>query len=161
MAFGSVGRAWQPPGKYAGTYDERWRNNVSPFLPADFDDRYFQAAPDDQQMPYPAGGEEVELRNLTPDGRTDFRLPALSLPVEFDRRSGQPQTVTAVLDTVLLEPDKRRFMLTWRASTPLRKNVFEVPMGVVGRMPRGWYRARESGKTYFRNLRELVIGENR
>ena len=30
-------------------------------------------APDDQQMPYPQGGEEVELISLTPSGRTFFR----------------------------------------------------------------------------------------
>jgi hypothetical protein len=29
----------------AGTYDEHWLNETRPFLPADFDDQYFQAAP--------------------------------------------------------------------------------------------------------------------
>ncbi|MGA2256551.1 MAG: DUF2169 domain-containing protein, partial [Thermoguttaceae bacterium] len=157
MAFGSIGRAWQPRPKYAGAYNEKWLKNVFPFLPADFDDRYYQAAPEDQQMEYLQGGEEVELRNLTPEGHTVFRVPSLSVPVEFSRIDGPLETVDAVLDTTLLEPDRRRFLLTWRAAVLLRKNMFEVPTGVVGRMPRGWYRAREVGKTYYRNLHELVL----
>ena len=42
MAFGPVGRAWQPRPKFAGTYDQNWLDNVFPFLPADFDDHYYQ-----------------------------------------------------------------------------------------------------------------------
>src|SRR5262249_45980580 len=52
MAFGPVGRAWQPRPKWAGTYDQKWKDETYPFLPADFDERYFQAAPDDQQTDY-------------------------------------------------------------------------------------------------------------
>lgn len=57
MAFGPVGRAWQPRVKLAGTYDQHWLDNVSPFLPADFDERYFQSAPADQQTKYLRGGK--------------------------------------------------------------------------------------------------------
>lgn len=157
MAFGPVGRAWHPRLTFAGTYDDDWLENRFPFLPDDFDERYYQAAPEDQQTDYLQGGEEVELLNLTPEGRTLFRLPELNLPVEFVRLEGESETVDAVLDTVFLEPDKKRFMLCWRASIPLRKNMFEIPTGIVGRMPRGWYRAREVGKTYYPNLHELII----
>ena len=50
MGFGSVGRSWQPRPAYAGTYDQNWIDNVFPFLPADFDERYYQSAPLDQQI---------------------------------------------------------------------------------------------------------------
>ena len=102
------------------------------------------------------GGEEVELLNLTPTGRILFRLPRGSLPVEFFQLEGDSATVDAVADTLVFEPDKSRFMILWRASIPLRRNMFEVPMGVVGRMPSGWYRARKLGKDYYSNLGELV-----
>lgn len=111
-------------------------------------------------MPYPKGGEEVSLLNLTPAGRTRFRLPKADVPVEFCPRDTEPQAMNAVLDTIVLEPDKKCFSLCWRASIPLRRNMFEVPMGIVGRMPRGWYRARELGKTYYSNLQELVADRN-
>jgi hypothetical protein len=94
--------------------------------------------------------------NLTPDGNRRFRLPRLRVPVEFCRPSGESETVDAVLDTLLLEPDKNRFVLCWRASIPLKKNMFEIQQGIVGRMSAGWYRARELGKTYYPNLHELI-----
>ena len=34
--------------------------------------------------------------------------------------------------------------------------MFEVAQAVVGRMPRGWYKARELGKTYYPSLRVLA-----
>lgn len=160
MAFGPVGRAWEPRVQYAGTYDEGWMADKFPFLPDDFDDRYYQSAPEDQQMPYPQGGEEIELLNLTPNGRVRFRLPNLSLPVEFSARGRSAETVNAVMDTLVIEPDHQRFMLNWRASISLRRNMFEVPRGIVGRMPWGWYRARKLGKRYYANLKDLAAGRS-
>jgi len=156
MAFGPSGRAWQPRALLAGTYDKDWLDKVFPFLPSDFDARYYQAAPADQQMDYPQGGEEVVLVNLTSQGRTVFKLPKLIIPVVFFLKKGKKQETMAVIDTVVIEPDLGRFMLTWRSYLSLRRNIFEVAQVVAGQMPRGWYRARELGKTYYRSLRELV-----
>jgi hypothetical protein len=156
MAFGCIGRAWQPRSSLAGTYDQNWLDNIFPFLPADFDEAYYQAAPSDQQMHYPQGGEEVVLVNLTPQGRTAFRLPKLPVPIGFFLKKGEQKETGAVIDTVVIEPDLGRFMLTWRSAMPLRKNIFDVIQVTVGNMPRGWYRAQEMGKTYYRSLQELV-----
>jgi hypothetical protein len=160
MAFGPVGRAWRPRASYAGTYDDKWLANVFPFLPADFDERYYQSAPEDQQTDY-LHGEEVELVNLTPDGHRRFHLPKLRVPVEFSRAKGGPETVNAALDTLILEPDKKRLMLCWRASIPLKKNVFEIPSGIVGRMSNGFYRARRLGKTYYASLGDQIRDRRR
>lgn len=156
MSFGAIGRAWTPRVKLAGTYDQNWIDNIFPFLPPDFDERYYQSAPEDQQMNYPRGGEEVILRNLTPAGSTCFRLPPLNLPVVFYARHGENKETNAVVDTIVIEPDLHRFMLTWRSHVPLRKNMFEIQQILVGEMPRGWYRARELGKTYHPSLAALV-----
>src|SRR5262249_22164710 len=126
MAFGPVGRAWQPRPKLAGTYNQNWLDNVFPFLPADFKEEYYHAAPPDQQMEYPKGGEEVELTNLTPAGRCAFRIPKLNIPIEFSLRASERKEIGAAFDTIILEPDKNRFMMAWRASLPLRRNIFEV-----------------------------------
>src|SRR3954451_10366292 len=156
MALGPVGRGWQPRIGFAGTYDQDWIDNVFPFLPADFDDRYHQAAATDQQADEPAGDEEVILLNLTPAGRTSFRLPAVEVPVVFIPRDGPREETRAVLDTVLIEPNRRRIVLCWRASRPLRRNIFELPEAVVGRMSRAYWRARELGKEYHPSLGALV-----
>ena len=93
MALGPIGRSWPPRVKFAGTYDQAWRDNVFPFLPADFDSRYFQCAPPDQQIAKPKGGERVILANLTPDGRREFAFPTVEMPIVFfRRRAGRVET---------------------------------------------------------------------
>jgi hypothetical protein len=162
MAFGPIGRAWRQRIRWAGTYDQRWLDEQCPFLPEDFDPRYFQCAAEDQQMDYPRGGEEVMLRNLTTQGRTIFRLPAdLRLPVLFFSREGGMTEEIAVVDTVLFEPDGRRLTLTWRASLPLRRNIREVSKVTVGQRAQQVKRlrareARIQGKLQFKSLAEMV-----
>jgi hypothetical protein len=141
--------------RFAGTYDQRWIDEVFPFLPADFDERYHQAAPEDQQLPWPAGGEEVVLLNLTPEGRTRFRLPVVDLPVVLIGRDGTERQKRPVLDTILIEPDERRVCLTWRTSEPLRRNLLEIPEAIVGPMSRAYWRARRTGKVYYARLGAL------
>ncbi len=156
MALGPVARAWQPRPKFAGTYDKNWLDNVFPFLPADFDERYYQSAPADQQIDHLRGGEEVEMLNLTPQGKTLFRVPKIEMPVTFYLKNGEEKEVVAVNDTIIIEPDLNRFILLWRTHLPLKKNMFEVEQVVVGRMPRAWHRARLFGKTWYPSLKELV-----
>lgn len=156
MAFGPIGRAWEPRPSYGGTYDKNWLDNVFPFLPSDFDERYYQAAPQDQQVDYLRGGEEVVLVNLTPQGRTTFRVPSITVPVTFYLRTGEEKESLAASDTIIVEPDLRRFIMVWRISLPLQKSMFEVAQVVVGTMSRSWHRARASGKTWYRSLKELT-----
>jgi hypothetical protein len=156
MAFGAVGRAWEPRPRFAGTYDQKWLDNTFPFLPADFDERYYHAAPGDQQIDYLRGGEQVTLYNLTPQGRVDFRLPTVSMPVTFYPKNGEESEQSGVNDTLIIEPDHDRFMMVWRVARPLKRNMFEVAQVVTGRMPGGWYRARAVGKTYYASLQALV-----
>lgn len=157
MAFGPVGRGWASRLQYAGTYDQNWIDNTFPFLPSDFKDEYYQAAPQDQQIAYPAGGEEVVLVNLTPEGRTAFHLPVIDMPVVFFRKKGERYDTKAMLDTIVIEPDKHLFSITWRVCLPLKKNMFEIPQVLVGNKSRGWWRARELGKTYYPSLAHLTV----
>jgi hypothetical protein len=149
MSFGPLGRNFSPRSGFAGTYDQQWMDEVFPFLPDDFDLRYFQSAPEDQQMDYPRGGEEVSLVNLTPGGRLRFLLPELEVPVEFTTAWDERHETRAVIDTIVIETDAHRLLVTWRAAHPLRKNILEMEQVVVGRMSRAWYRARELGKLYY------------
>jgi hypothetical protein len=156
MALGPIGRSWPPRPKYAGTYDDNWLENVFPFLPADFDDAYYQSAPADQQIDYLRGGEEIVLSNLTPQGHTRFQIPQIIMSVVFFLKNGETHKTYGIADTLILEPDAGRFMIIWRASLPLKKNIFEIVQVVTGEMSRGWWRARELGKTYYRSLEELI-----
>lgn len=160
MAFGAVGRNWQHRIPLAGTYDQHWQDNVFPFLPHDFDPAYFQCAPPDQQLETPRGGERVLIVGMTEDGRRDFALPSVEVPVVFFRRRGERVEMQATLDTVLFEPDAERFNMVWRASLALEMDIFEVLQILVGRMSRGWWRAMELGKTYYPSL-SVAVREKR
>jgi len=162
MAFGPIGRAWEPRCKFAGTYTREWVQTRAPFWPDDFDYRHFQAAPPDQQIPYLQGGEEVVLINLSPRGETRFRLPVIPMPVVFIPYQGKDHNVNAVIDTLLLEPDLNRFSIAWRASMAMRRSVFDIREAIVGQMSEAWHRARRfPGKTYYKNLDELVRARKR
>ena len=131
MAFGPVGRGWHPRLSHAGTYDQNWLDNVFPFLPADFRDDYYQAASTDQWIKYPTGGEWVLMRRLTPQEKTDFRLPAETVSVTFLKRNGAEVKRIAVIDTLSFEPDAGRFTICWRTSVPLKRSLHEVSLVVV------------------------------
>jgi hypothetical protein len=160
LALGAVGRNWQPRCSFAGTYDQQWMDQQMPFLPKDFDDRYFQSAPEDQQLPHPRGGEPVILQNLTPGGVVRFRLPGVKMPIAFIPYQGAVRQLEAALDTILFEPDQGRFMLTWRASVAMRRDCFEMKQVVVGGRSRAWCRAHETGKPYYPGIGALVRARN-
>jgi hypothetical protein len=143
MSFGPIGRHWEPRVRFAGTYDQRWLDEVFPFLPADFDERYYQAAPIDQQLPKLAGDHLVRLVNLTPEGRREFVIPHFVAPVHIFPRRGMREDLEAHLDTLLIEPDAARVMMTWRLARPLRRDLFEIAQVLVGRKGRDWWQARE------------------
>lgn len=42
--FGCVAPAWLPRRRHAGSYDQRWQRARAPYLPADFDPRFFNCA---------------------------------------------------------------------------------------------------------------------
>jgi hypothetical protein len=117
---------WDPRRSYAGTYDEAWQRSRAPYLPQDFDPRFFQLAPTGLHAPgYLRGGEWVDARGVTPGGHMQFQLPAVGVDVTFHLGNGRrPQP--AVLDTVILEPDASRLVLVWRASVTCDKKALQV-----------------------------------
>jgi hypothetical protein len=141
MSFGPVGRGWEPRYKFAGTYDDKWLADEFPFLPSDFNEEYFQAAPVEQQLPLPLEGPDVALLNLTPDGRRQFKLPNFQAPIYVFPKKGEREDLMATWDTIVLEPDQERFMLTWRVARPLKKSMHEVSQVLIGRKSELWWQA--------------------
>jgi hypothetical protein len=133
MSFGPIGRNWAARAPFAGTYDETWLNKHFPFLPPDFDEQYYQAAPLDQQIPMPVGEQSVRLLNLTPDGDRSFILPHLVASVHVILKRGEHENLAAYTDTIIIEPTEERVTMVWRVARPLKKNIFEVAKVLVGR----------------------------
>jgi hypothetical protein len=131
--FGPVGSHWQPRASYAGTYDDNWMKNRQPLLPEDFDDRFHQCAPADQQAPqFLTGGEPVVLLNLTPSGNLRFLLPKVFLGFDTRFYDGDRQIhKTRKLHSVILEPDFPRVSLVWHSALPCHFKVQKLERTIV------------------------------
>ncbi len=112
--FGPIARPWAPRVELSGTYDEKWERENHPLLPADFDDRFYLCAPEDQRPKnHLRGGEAVELQNFTPSGILRFHLPKVELHFETFFRRGESIVHPATLHSVILEPDVPRVLIVW------------------------------------------------
>ena len=116
--FGLVGRAWAPRLAKAGTIDDAWVRDRHPFLPDDFSFAYWNAAPEDQQIAYPAQGLRVELLNLTAPEHSAEGYVAFELPPHrgfvMAWMGGLPVPVPAVIDTVTVDAEAMTVSCVWR-----------------------------------------------
>ena len=124
--FGFVGRHWQPRLQHAGTYDQAWQSERCPFLPLDFDERYFNSAPPDLVYPgYLKGGEPVSIDGVMRSGPLSFVLPQRHIEVVMRHRSKLSQHLPP-LDTVVIEPDERRLTMLWRINMPCARSLLYI-----------------------------------
>jgi hypothetical protein len=117
--FGYVAPWWASRARHAGTYDATWLEQRMPFLPEDFDERFFQVAPADQILVgHPSGGEAVEVVGVRESGPLRFTLPQSTVAVVV--RLGLERILpTVVCDTILIDADRLRLVLSWRAQLPV------------------------------------------
>ena len=124
--FAPIAPHWEPRKSYAGTYDDAWRTNRAPFLPTDFDVRFFHVATPELIVTNALqGGEVVTLQGMTPEGTLQFALPRANVEVSHRLDTGV-ETRPAHLDTVLLEPDASRVVMTWRSALRCDKRMLGV-----------------------------------
>jgi hypothetical protein len=145
--LGVIGRGWQPRIGFAGTYDAAWTAEQFPLLPLDFDVRHFQTAPTDQQSRTLHGGEEVDIRNMTPEGRWRFSLPVLDVPVRLVHAERHGAAALR-MDTVILEPDEYRLTLVARCKIPSVRARGPLEEVIIGHVTSGWWYARTHRKRY-------------
>jgi len=147
ISFGPIGRHWTPRSQYAGTYDQNWLDNVFPKWPADFDSRYFQCAPEDQQIDYPNGSEVIELHNMHPERPfISFKLPHnLKIPMVALLESREVKQIISKVDTIEIDADAQKINLVWRGALPLKRSVREVEMLALGKVCKRWWRSQVFG----------------
>lgn len=131
--FGAIAAHWQPRVSLAGTYGDHWMKTRQPLLAEDMDDRFYQAAPVDQQTPeFLRGGEPVVLFHLTPNGSLKFFLPKLRLGFETRFYDGSREVhKNRKLHTVILEPDFPRVSLVWHTALPCHFKVQKLERTIV------------------------------
>jgi hypothetical protein len=115
--FGPLARHWMPRRRFAGTYDERWRNERLPLLPLDFDEAFFMAAPADQQYAQLPNGALIQVVGMSPDGTLSFHLPRLALGLNV-RIGVRELHRHPRLRTVLIRPDSRTVVLSFADALP-------------------------------------------
>lgn len=124
--FGFVAPSWEPRKRHVGTYDDQWIKKRAPYLPADFDSRFFNAAtPDLICETYLKGGEPVMIANMSPHGPFGFNLPQAVMEAKV-RIAGKNERPALNLETVLLEPTAARMCMLWRAGVPCDKKALKV-----------------------------------
>ena len=128
-----MGSHWQPRVAFAGTYGDKWQRERQPLLPEDFDDRFFQHAPLDQQSPtFLRGGEPVVLRGLTSEGELRFALPKVFIGLETRFYGGGREFhQNRRLHSVIVEPDYPRVSIVWHSALPCHFKVQKLERTIV------------------------------
>ncbi|PRQ09207.1 DUF2169 family type VI secretion system accessory protein [Enhygromyxa salina] len=133
--FAAIAPTWQPRVAYAGSYDASWRKHQAPFLPTDFDPRFFcSAAPGHSFASGLHGGEPVTLSGFDADRAWQFALPRCRFEVRAVV-AGATNDLNPVLDTVLIETTNDHHLsvaLTWRASLAVDEQLLRVSHVDVG-----------------------------
>ena len=127
MGFGPIAGHWAQRVKYVGTYDKKWERERQPLLPLDFDDQFYQCAPQDQQVDgFLRGGEWVEVENATSGGLLRFQIPRITLgfTTRFDGLGSEVHR--AKLHTVMIEPDCPRVLVTWHTHLQCHHKVLKL-----------------------------------
>lgn len=115
---------WPQRRRFAGTYDKAWEEERLPLLPRDFDPRFHQQAPPDQQVEgFLRGGEPVLLEGMHPRGPLRFDLPRVSLAFETEFDDLTEVQHRAQLHTVVFEPDLPAVSLVWHTHLECHSRV--------------------------------------
>lgn len=124
-AFGSVPSGWKQRSRFAGTFDDSWSKYRRPLFPLDFDENFYNTVPDDQIFkPKLKGGEKLLLINLHPQKTVvQLEIPVMNFMAVF-RIKERTERIPMAIDTLLIEPDKSCFSMTYR-STCMLENDFQ------------------------------------
>ncbi|MBN1843961.1 MAG: DUF2169 domain-containing protein [Deltaproteobacteria bacterium] len=89
VGFGFYGKAWMPRLGYLEAYNNQQKQKSASASPGDFSFNHHNGAHPDLQLDgYLKGDEEVELVNLTPEGKTRFQLPGIKLSCTVTKSLG-------------------------------------------------------------------------
>ena len=125
--FGFVPGNWSPRKEFVGTYDAQWKQDQFPLPPRDFDARYFLAAHADLRCaPYLRGDESVEVMGASPQGPWRFSLPAISIALSVQFRTGNAKRRLAALDTLTLYPNENKLSMVWRHAIVCPERILDV-----------------------------------
>jgi hypothetical protein len=123
--FGQIAPFWEPRRSFTGTYDDAWRKTRAPYLPRDFNPRFFNTAHTDLICKgHLKGGEPVSVINASPSP-FQLRLPRC----DFDGRARIARKVLSLsfqLESVVLEPGELIVSMLWRGAVSCDKRPLQI-----------------------------------
>lgn len=159
MCFSYVSPHWASRARFAGTYDQTWLDERYPLLPLNYDARFEQSAPPDQQLNSIQDGQSVAMLNMHSTGVIRFRLPAMDLPITFLAKDEPDLHTVARPDAVAVLCNEDVVTLTWRASLPCRRKFHALRKVVIGDRSAHWFALQRSSKPYYPGLGALCKAE--
>ncbi len=123
-AFNAVAPWWRQRTQYCGTFDRTWHDTRRPLLPRDFDERYYNTVPDDQiSRDKVKGGEQLFLDNVHPrQASMRVTIPRHRFRAVF-RIKEQTQATEMAIDTLVVEPDDNRLLLSYRSAVAIGNDL--------------------------------------
>ncbi|MGO4870622.1 MAG: DUF2169 domain-containing protein [Roseiarcus sp.] len=134
VGLGPVGRAWLPRRIEAGTFDDAWKRERWPRMPADYSLGYWNCAPPSLRFsPWLRGDETVRAVGLRHDPRPyEFTLPGARAACLMARNDGLrseelPLALQSVhIDIASADSSLHRVSLTWGASFPSPEGIAKL-----------------------------------
>jgi hypothetical protein len=123
--FGFVSGEWEPRSALAGTYGQAWEEERSPLLPADFDRKFFNGAPEDQVLEL-RGDEQVEVVGASARGPLRFALPELQPLRGRLVLQDREEMLQLAFDTIVIDAEAGVVRVLFRAHAPLQRGAFDV-----------------------------------
>jgi len=112
--------------KLSGSYDSAWEKQQAPFMPVDFDPRFYNSAIPELQFPgYLKGNEGIRLTGFTPDGAAVLRLPGIQ-PTGLVQAIKQRHPLAFALQTLVIDADTMTVRLFWQARAPILRTLAEI-----------------------------------
>lgn len=133
QGLGPMSRWWEPRLRFAGTYDDTWRNNRFPLLPDDFDVHFYQSAHPEMRYPgYLSGRKPILLKGLFPESHQLLTaLPEYQPICVLTNGKNQNHTLAPNLDTLTFDLDERLIHATWRLTVPRSLDFREGILGCI------------------------------
>ena len=133
IGIGPLARWWLPRRLLAGTHDHAWKATQWPKSPKDHDYRYWNCAPEDQQIDYPVGGELIGMINLTPGSSTEcpvhFTLPRQDLQLLVRLQVGAMMFAPMHIDTLIIDFKAGTLTVVRRALVSAAADVRQLELG--------------------------------
>jgi hypothetical protein len=119
IGLGPIPPSWQQRLRWAGTYDEAWRQTKAPYLPSDFSFAFYNVASTGMSFAgFAEGDESFQLVNLSEERDLRFTLPNVKLLALIHFADGRTIPGPIQLDTIELEIEAKTAFLQWRMLFP-------------------------------------------